>query len=114
VRIAGAAIAHFGNERVRGSRFHGHPGPRGTRALLLSFVEVAQRLLELLSRHRRKARAQHVELRRAEKWRKIAISGKTVRSAKSGIKANQWVRILIGLPPSKTGGNAGFRSPPLS
>ena len=66
MRNAGAAIAHFGNERVRRSRFHGHPGPRGTLALLLSFVEVAQHLLELLSRHRRKARAQHVELRRAE------------------------------------------------
>jgi hypothetical protein len=84
---AGAAIAHFGNERVRGLRFHDHPGPRGTRALLRSFVEVAQHLLE----RRRKARAQHVELRRTEKWRKITISSKTVRSEKSRIKESQWL-----------------------
>jgi hypothetical protein len=46
-------------------------------------------------------RASKPSVRRAENGRKIAISGKTVQSAKSGIKANQWVSILIDLPPAQ-------------
>jgi hypothetical protein len=63
-------------------------------------------------------RASKPSVRRAENGGKIAISGKTVQSAKSGIKVNQWVSILIDLPPAqnwrKCWGNAGFRRPPLT